>query len=50
MLYAHSAGVDAASQSVQQMPGKIMYDDLNLFNGRTDAGTLGRALNASSYG
>lgn len=50
MLYAHSAGVDAASQSVQQMQGKMMYDDLNLFNGRTDAGTLWEALEASHYG
>jgi hypothetical protein len=49
ILYAHSAGVDATTRSVQQRPGKRMYDDLNLFNGRTKAPALADSLISSGY-
>jgi hypothetical protein len=50
MLYAHSAGGDAAYQSIYQMRGKKMYDDFNLLNGRTSAKKLAKALKDSGYG
>jgi len=49
MLYAHSAGVDATTRSIQQRPGERMYDDVNLFNGRTKAPPLADSLMSSGY-
>ena len=49
MLYAHSAGVDATNRSIQLRPGEMMYDDLNLFNGRTPAESLRNTLLSSEY-
>jgi len=49
ILYAHSAGVDAASWSIKRARGEKMYDDLYLLNGRTNAYSLARALKRSGY-
>jgi hypothetical protein len=49
MLYAHSAGGDAAFQSIYQMPRKEMFDDFNILNGRTSANNLRNAINRSRY-
>jgi hypothetical protein len=49
ILYAHSAGVDATKRGIEQKLPQRMYDDLNLFNGRTPAVELKSALAASGY-
>ena len=48
-LYAHSAGGDAARTSIEMSPGKRMYDDINILNGRTQADLLQRALVSGGY-
>ena len=50
ILYAHSAGGDATFQSVYKAKGKRMYyDNINILNGRTNAGNLKRELKKSGY-
>lgn len=48
-LYSHSAGGNATYQSIKQRRGNMMYDDINIHNGRTNAGKLTKALQASGY-
>lgn len=49
ILYAHSAGGDATYQSVLRSR-KMMYDNINILNGRTSAVNLRNALRRSGYG
>ena len=48
-LYAHSAGVDAASCSIRLAQPDMMYEDLILLNGRTNAYSLRRFLANCGY-
>jgi len=48
MLYAHSAGGDATYESIQRAK-QIMYDNINILNGRTSANQLSRALKGNGY-
>ena len=49
IIYAHSAGVDAASWSIRLAQPDMMYDDLILLNGRTNAHSLRRFLANCGY-
>lgn len=49
VIYAHSAGGDAASESIRQKLGTRMYDSINIFNGRTSAKSLSGRLRLSQY-
>lgn len=51
VLFAHSAGADAAAWSVKLMRKRKvrLYDSISLINGRTNASTLAGALRASGY-
>ena len=49
ILYAHSAGGDATCQSIERAK-QIMYDNINILNGRTSADELSRALKKDGYG
>jgi len=49
ILYAHSAGGDAVNSSIKQELGTQIYDDINIFNGRTPASTLRKRLKKSGY-
>ena len=49
ILYAHSAGADAAYRSIEQKSGERMYDNLNLLNGRTPAYSLKTSLIQNGY-
>ena len=49
IIYAHSAGGDATYQSIYKSGEERMYDNINIFNGRTSANALKSALKRSDY-
>jgi len=52
IVYSHSAGGDATYQSILQSlrrKNRKMYDDINILNGRTNAGKLSRVLGQCGY-
>lgn len=49
MVYAHSAGGDALRRSMEQSRNKKMFDDINIFNGRTTVGGLRDSLSQAGY-